>query len=581
MKHFFLTALSCLVILFAGCSENNITPEPDPVPTPGPEGPGVEEVKPLTKVPFSKGFNLSDWLNMTQEYWFVPDKYKEQDFEDLKTLGVDVVRVPINFPLFMGSAPAYTFDKRLLDVIDSAVEWASSRGIYIILDQHSDFSPTGFTADKEELVASGLRQLASRYKGNDHVLIEVFNEPNGDYVLKNWNEIQLRLISEIRSVDKNVIIIATGINSGLKNLTKLPGIDDKRIIYTFHYYNPFLFTHQGAGWIPSQHIANVPFPYDAAKMPPMPNEFKGNAEYEEYYNIYPAQGNESAIAQELMEIYSWGADNNRLIFCGEFGTLTSASKGDRNRWYKAVCDNLAAFGIPWTAWEYSSGSMPNFGVFKGTKNFETSLDADLIRAMGLTVPPQYESGCPEVVYYDDGMPGWWQQGSKWDGYEPKIDFDCTENPYDESLKCIRWDIDHSWGGLTMSTWPVTDFTAQYDAGAYLQFAIRTTDVIDKMIVRFVQYKTGAPWNWRIVEEISTTNDKKPDYKFANDGEWHLIKIPLQSMWICGTQGDWKLNPDEGEEGFAWDCIQHLEFAPEGNESLLGKTVFIDNIRIRK
>lgn len=580
MKHFFLTALSCLMMMFAGCSENNMNPEPEPNPTPGTD-PDVEEVKPLTSVPFSKGFNLSDWLNTSQEYWFVPDKYKEQDFEDLKTLGVDVVRIPINFPLFMGPAPAYTFNNKLLDVLDNVVEWASSRGIYIILDQHSSFSPAGFTADKEELVASGLRQLASRYKGKDHVLIEVFNEPNGDYVEKSWNEIQLRLISEIRNIDKNVIIIATGVGGGITRLRELPKINDDRIIYTFHYYNPFLFTHQGAEWIPSKHIANVPFPYDADKMPPMPNEFKGNAEYEGYYNIYSAQGNERAIAQELMEIYSWATDNNRLIFCGEFGTLTTASKGDRNRWYKAVCDNLAAFGIAWTAWEYSSGSMPNFGVFKGTKNFETNLDADLIRAMGLNVPPQYESGCPEVVYYDDDVPEWWSQGSKWDGYEPKIDFSCKENPYDESLKCIRWDIDNVWGGLTMSTWPVTDFSEQYDAGAHLEFAIRTTDVIDKMIVRFVQYKTGAPWNWRIIEEISTTNDEKPAYKFANDGKWHLIKIPLQSMWICGTQGAWKLGPEEGDEGFAWDCIQHLEFAPEGNESLIGKTVFIDNIRIRK
>lgn len=580
MKHFFLTALSCLMMMFAGCSENNMNPEPEPNPTPGTD-PDVEEVKPLTSVPFSKGFNLSDWLNTSQDYWFVPDKYKEQDFEDLKTLGVDVVRVPINFPLFMGPAPAYTFNNKLLDVLDNAVEWASSRGIYIILDQHSDFSPAGFTADKEDLVASGLRQLASRYKGKDHVLIEVFNEPNSDYIEKSWNEIQLRLISEIRNIDKNVIIIATGVGGGITRLRELPKINDDRIIYTFHYYNPFLFTHQGAEWIPSRHIANVPFPYDADKMPPMPNEFKGNAEYEGYYNIYSAQGNERAIAQELMEIYSWATDNNRLIFCGEFGTLTTASKGDRNRWYKAVCDNLAAFGIAWTAWEYSSGSMPNFGVFKGTKNFETNLDADLIRAMGLNVPPQYESGCPEVVYYDDDVPEWWSQGSKWDGYEPKIDFSCKENPYDGSLNCIRWDIDNVWGGLTMSTWPVTDFSEQYDAGAHLEFAIRTTDVIDKMIVRFVQYKTGAPWNWRIIEEISTTNDEKPAYKFANDGKWHLIKIPLQSMWICGTQGAWKLGPEEGDEGFAWDCVQHLEFAPEGNESLIGKTVFIDNIRIRK
>lgn len=580
MKQFFFAALSCMMLMFAACSEKNVSTEPDPDPTPGPN-PDVEEVEPLKAVPFSKGFNLSDWLNTSEEYWFVPDKYKEEDFDDLKTLGVDVVRIPINFPLFMGAAPAYTFNQKLYDVLDKVVEWGAARGMYVILDQHSGFGNTGFTAEHEDLVASGLRQLATRYKGKDHVVIELFNEPNGSYVQDNWDKIQQRLVSEVRSIDKNVIIIATGVNSGLKALTRVAEIQDSRIIYTFHYYNPFLFTHQGAEWIPSKHIANVPFPYDADKMPAMPAEFKGNAEYEEYYNIYAAQGNEQAIAQELMEVYSWATDHDKLIFCGEFGTLTTASRGDRNRWYKAVCDNLAAFGIPWTAWEYSSGSMPNFGVFKGTKNFDTNLDADLIRAMGLNVPPQYESGCPEVVYFDDEVPDWWTQGSKWDGYEPKIDFSCKEDPYDESLKCIRWDIDNVWGGLTMSTWPVSDFSEQFNAGASLEFAIRTTDEIDKMIVRFVQYKTGAPWNWRIVEEISTTNADKPAYRFANDGKWHLIRIPLQSMWICGTQGNWKLGPDEGDEGFAWDCIQHLEFAPEGNESLLGKTVYIDNIRIRK
>ena len=40
-------------------------------------------------------------------------------------------------------------------------------------------------------------------------------------------------------------------------------------------------------------------------------------------------------------------------------------------------------------------------------------------------------------------------------------------------------------------------------------------------------------------------------------------------------------PDEGEEGFAWDCINHLEIVPEGNNNVLGKTVYIDNIVIKK
>ena len=158
---------------------------------------------------------------------------------------------------------------------------------------------------------------------------------------------------------------------------------------------------------------------------------------------------------------------------------------------------------------------------------------------------------------------------------------CKENPYNGSLNCIRWDIDNKWGGLVMTSWPVADFTTQYNAGASLQFAIRTTDTLDKLVVRFTQYKTGAPYQWRNMTEISTTDGSATAYQFANDGEWHIISIPLQQLWIRGTQGTWKDAPDEGEEGFAWDCINHLEIVPEGNNNVLGKTVYIDNIVIKK
>ena len=76
--------------------------------------PGVEEVVPLKSIPFSKGLNLSDWFNVSEAYWFNPDVYTENDFDQLKSLGIDVVRLPINFPIFMGQAPAYTFDDKFL-----------------------------------------------------------------------------------------------------------------------------------------------------------------------------------------------------------------------------------------------------------------------------------------------------------------------------------------------------------------------------------------------------------------------------------------------------------------------------------
>lgn len=48
-------------------------------------------------------------------------------------------------------------------------------------------------------------------------------------------------------------------------------------ISTFHFYAPFMFTHQGATWTdPSmKSLSGVPFPYDAKSMPACPPNLVG------------------------------------------------------------------------------------------------------------------------------------------------------------------------------------------------------------------------------------------------------------------------------------------------------------------
>lgn len=589
MKKFVTMAVAMLAVLSltGSCSKDNsgVTP---PDPDPGkevPDTPGNEDVKPLTKVPFNKGLNLSDWFNVSDIRYFKADTYTDMDFDNLKSLGIDALRLPLNFPVFMGGAPEYKFSDSFLTALDKAVDMALKRDMYVILDQHSYYGsrmfPEGYG---EQLVSAGLRQLAQRYKDrSDHLIIELFNEPGGTYLESNWPEMQKRLIAEIRAIDKNRILIVTGYGCMIDELMKLPEYDDTRLIHTFHFYNPFIFTHQGANWDnnPLQHIGAVDFPYDATTMPAAPEFFNGNAEYTEYYNSYPAQGTEKYIGDLLMNVYSWASQHGKLLFCGEFGTLTSAPSGSRARWYKTVCDYFAAYGISWTAWEYRDTKTPNFGIFKGANIFESNLDVDLCDAMGLTIPESYRTGCPEVVIFDDEIPFWWQQGGKWEGYEPKIDFMCKENPEGGSLNCIRWDVDDKWGGLVMTPWPVADFSRQHSAGASLEFSIRADSEFDSLTVRFTQYKEGAAWQWRNMVEICTSKGGSSDINFAADGQWHRVSIPLSKFYIHGTQGDWKDAPGAGDEGFAWDCINHIEFVPEGKENLVGKTIYLDNIRIRK
>lgn len=584
MKKVFLAVAVAMFSLLCACSDKKDEPKgPDTPDTP--DQPGEETIEPLKKVPFTKGLNIDDWLNVDEYHWFNPDTYTEKDFDNLKSLGIDVLRLPLNFPVFMESAPSYTFRSEFLETLDKAIDMAEARDMYIILDNHSYFGsrlfPSGYG---EELVASGFRQLAMRYKDrSDKVVFELFNEPGGSYLEQHYSEMQGRLIAEIRNYDpKHIIIVTATDNVGLQGL---PEYDDKRLVYTFHYYAPHLFTHQGANWdnSPQADFTGVHFPYDpATPLAPMPDSFKGNTWCEGYYNNYPVEGTEEYMGQKLMSYYSWAVQKGKLLFCGEFGALTTAPAPDRYNWYKSLTDYMAAYGIAWTAWQYRDTKTPNFGIFKGANVFESGLDVQLLRALGFTLPAGYESGLPPITFYEDEIPFWWRGGQGWDGYVPKIDYVCKEQPYDGSVNCIRFDIDNVYGSLTMEIWPQIDLTEYYEANATLEFMVRTTDEIDGLHVRFVQYKTGAPYQWRIMSDLSTEGGASEHNLFKADGQWHKISIPLKNMWIRGCMGGtWKDEPGEGDEGFAWDMVNHLEFAPEGNKNLLGKTLYIDNVILKK
>src|SRR5260370_39472389 len=78
-----------------------------------------------------------------------------------------------------------------------------------------------------------------------------------------WFGMQGKLISAIGAGAPRHTIIASGHRwSGLAELLFLQPYADRNIIYNFHFYEPFAFTHQGAGWAgPNlQFYKNVPYP---------------------------------------------------------------------------------------------------------------------------------------------------------------------------------------------------------------------------------------------------------------------------------------------------------------------------------
>ena len=534
--------------------------------------------------PFNKGVNLSDWFNHEDSKYLRYDTYTDNDFADMASMGIDVVRLPLNFKAFMDANNNYSFSSDFLTALDYAVDLALQHNMYVILDQHSFYGSRWFPDNGEEIVTSGLRQLAERYKDkNDKVVYELFNEPGGNCAESGWGEMQRRLIAAIRAIDTKHWIIATPYGCGIDNLWDLPEYSDSKLIYTFHFYKPFLFTHQGANWdgIPLQYISTVPFPYNRDTMPAKPSQFEGNAEYEAYYKNYPNEAiTTDRMRDKIVTAVNWARLRNAPLFVGEFGTLTSVPNEDRCRWYKAVCDMLAKNGIAYTTWEYRKQSSGiDFGMFPQDKAciFNLSLNCDLAEAMGFKAPDL--SSPQSICFYGDYPQSWWTP----DYSDSNINFDCSDSPAEGSC-CLSWKITGNYSTLNMPVWPVADFSAYPGANAKLEFSIKATEDISKINVRFVQYKSSVQYQWRNLVTVGTSTDVPDNHglRIVADGNWHRVSVPLSFFWIWGTSGtgeNWKNQPGSGDEGFAWDCVNALQFAAEGESSLIGKTVWIDDIRI--
>ncbi|GHT77134.1 endoglucanase [Spirochaetia bacterium] len=341
---------------------------------------------------FSRGVNFSGWFEASSPRRISFTKFTEQDFADARGLGSGIIRLPINLHAMTGGAPEYTLDPLFLEFLDQAVDWAEKYGLYIILDNHS-FDPVAATADDiDQILIPVWRQLAAHYKDRGaYVLYEVLNEPHG-ISAERWGVIQGEAIEAIRAIDPVHTIIAGGVGyNSIDGLSSLPEYTDPNIIYTFHFYDPYLFTHQGETWGSPPNLANlrgIPFPSNAHSMPPIPDEYKNTWIADSLKYSYANDAKAATLAAALDRAVKFSTDRGGVpLFCGEFGVyMINSLNEDRVRWYRTVTELLDKRDISRTSWDYTGG----FGLFKtpGARDIHSELNVDVARALGFTPPPR-------------------------------------------------------------------------------------------------------------------------------------------------------------------------------------------------
>ena len=540
---------------------------------------GWAQVRPGAKVnmevPFHRGVNLTGWFQADSPRQIQFTKFTKQDFLDIKSLGCDVIRLPINLHFMTDGAPNYTLDPLFLHFLDQVVAWCQELELHLILDNHTFDVDASTDVNVDQVLVPVWSQMAEHYKDSPaHLYYEVLNEPHG-ITDARWGLIQYQVIAAIHAIDSRHPIIVSGAGWGsYNNLNSIPSYPrEYNLIYSFHFYDPFLFSHQGASWTSPSLVplAGVPFPYGAGPVPACPPALKGTW-IESSLSSYQNDGTVARVKQLLDIAVSFRDKRQVPVFCGEFGVYKPNSDDDqRVHWYRVVREYLEEKGIAWTIWDYHGG----FGLFNVGSNemFEHDLNVPRVEALVLTAPEQ----TPFVMtpdregfdLYTDAIARNVRESSYFS--RGTVDFYSDTDPV-AGAYCI-----HSAGGDRYATIgfdfrPDKDLTVLVSEGFVLEIWVRGDTPRARLDIRFLDTKTADPQDhpWRMTATI--------DEKLAAwDGAWHLLRIPLRSFKDSGSwdNGAW-FNP---RGAFDWSAVDRFEIVAE-HHSLAGMQFGFDEICVK-
>ena len=525
------------------------------------------------ETPFHRGVNLANWFQNSNSISTIHfNRFTREDFKNIQALGIDHIRLPLQLTSFMGAAPDYLLEPLFFRFLDNVIGWSEDLGLTLILDNHSDDLSTDPDSETVNKLIALWTQIARRYQGRSEILFyEILNAPDG-ISDDDWNDLLQPVIDAIREIDSNrYLIVGPAGGYSCIHLKHMSLADDPHLIYTFHFYDPILFTEMGTGWSDPeiQGIDHLPYPYDASRMPPLPEDCIGTwigAEYQ----IYPSKGTDVYIRSLLDIAVRFGFEKQAPLWCSEFGAFMSDSNTeDRARWYQTVRKYLESNQISWCLWEYHD----EFGLFEpgSLKRFGSDLNIPLVEALGLVSPPQSPSvmkpDSSGMVIYDDYIGKRITETAEFG--TAFINYYSEENPYSGDY-CISWIPAEQNNSLNFSFSPAIDLTWLVSEDYRLNFWISGNSDSTVIDVRFIDTDNDDPddhpWRMRYTIDEETVHD---------DGTWQHIMVPLINFTEQGAwEGEW-FTP-QGK--FDWSKVEYFQIIAESS-AMLDKILCFDEIRI--
>jgi endoglucanase len=192
------------------------------------------------------------------------------ELKGLRRAGFDFVRLAVDpgpFLQFQGLRR-----DRLDDLLMDRVKLFLSSGLGVIVDFHpSDIHPDylaeALTRGVDTPLFQSYVRMLVRTAGllerlqSRNVALEIVNEP--PVAPARWQPMLEAAYKAVRErAPRLTLVLDGGDEGGIDGLLTLGAFaKDPAALLSFHYYDPYQFTHQGAPWVDARYLADVPWVY--------------------------------------------------------------------------------------------------------------------------------------------------------------------------------------------------------------------------------------------------------------------------------------------------------------------------------
>jgi endoglucanase len=340
--------LSCLIgavvmiVSFSGCKDNAAGSK--------------TQISQFDTFKISKGTNIAHWLSQSKRRGAERESFfTEKDVRFIDSIGFDHIRIPIDEEQMWDESGKRNEDAFIL--LNNSLKWCQDAGLRVIVDLHilrshhfNEEEKPLWTVPAEQDKFIALWKDLSLFLNEwpvGMVAYEPMNEPVADDP-EQWNVLLGRLIDSVRTWEPSRVLVL-GSNRWQSADTfdkfRVPS-NDKNILLSFHFYEPFFLTHYQASW------TNL-------------RDFKGEVNYPgqivlksnkpEHKKVY----NRDTLLYMMRKPLHLADSLDLPLYCGEFGVFQNFFPESKIAWYRDMVSIFEEHDISYANWNYKSGA---FGI---------------------------------------------------------------------------------------------------------------------------------------------------------------------------------------------------------------------------